>query len=119
MGNRRFGFMLSGGLDSSLIASIASKFLTHKPIAFSVGFEDSPDLENARLVAKFLNIPHKVLVITPEDCIKIIPGKAFFSTKDFLQNCPTTLGYKSQNPHVHIFSPILAAKVDKTPNAVP
>uniref|UniRef100_A0A914Z809 Glutamine-dependent asparagine synthetase n=1 Tax=Panagrolaimus superbus TaxID=310955 RepID=A0A914Z809_9BILA len=49
MGNRHFGFMLSGGLDSSLIATIASKLLTEKPIAFSVGFEDSPDLENARL----------------------------------------------------------------------
>ncbi|CAD6186564.1 unnamed protein product [Caenorhabditis auriculariae] len=73
MGNRRFGFMLSGGLDSSLIASIASKFLNHKPIAFSVGFEDSPDLENARRVAEYLNIPHEVLVITPAQCIDIIP----------------------------------------------
>uniref|UniRef100_A0A1I7XKY0 Glutamine-dependent asparagine synthetase n=1 Tax=Heterorhabditis bacteriophora TaxID=37862 RepID=A0A1I7XKY0_HETBA len=73
MGNRQFGFMLSGGLDSSLIASIASKFLAQKPIAFSVGFEDSPDLENAKRVAEFLNIPHKVLVITPKECIDIIP----------------------------------------------
>ena len=37
MGNRQFGFMLSGGLDSSLIAAIASKFLLSKPVAFSVG----------------------------------------------------------------------------------
>uniref|UniRef100_A0A914Z5T4 Asparagine synthetase domain-containing protein n=1 Tax=Panagrolaimus superbus TaxID=310955 RepID=A0A914Z5T4_9BILA len=73
MGNRHFGFMLSGGLDSSLIATIASKLLTEKPIAFSVGFEDSPDLENARLVAEFLDIPHKILVITPQDCLDIIP----------------------------------------------
>uniref|UniRef100_A0A0N4Z0G6 Asparagine synthetase [glutamine-hydrolyzing] n=1 Tax=Parastrongyloides trichosuri TaxID=131310 RepID=A0A0N4Z0G6_PARTI len=74
MGNKKFGFMLSGGLDSSLIAAIASKYLTHeKPIAFSVGFEDSPDLENARKVAEYLDIPHEILVITPEDCIQIIP----------------------------------------------
>ncbi|PAV85911.1 hypothetical protein WR25_09155 [Diploscapter pachys] len=73
MGNRQFGFMLSGGLDSSLIAAIATKYLQHKPIAFSVGFEDSPDLDNARLVAKFLNIPHEVLIITPQQCIDIIP----------------------------------------------
>ncbi|VDM52212.1 unnamed protein product [Angiostrongylus costaricensis] len=73
MGNRQFGFLLSGGLDSSLIASIATKFLKKKPIAFSVGFEDSPDLENARRVAKYLNIPHDVLVITPKECIDIIP----------------------------------------------
>ena len=77
MGNRQFGFMLSGGLDSSLIASIASKLLPVKPIAFSVGFEDSPDLENARKVAEFLDIPHKVLVITPEECINIIPEVVF------------------------------------------
>ncbi|RCN44036.1 asparagine synthase, partial [Ancylostoma caninum] len=73
MGNRQFGFMLSGGLDSSLIASIATKFLIKKPIAFSVGFEDSPDLENARRVAEFLDIPHEVLVITPQQCIDVIP----------------------------------------------
>uniref|UniRef100_A0AC35U425 Asparagine synthetase [glutamine-hydrolyzing] n=1 Tax=Rhabditophanes sp. KR3021 TaxID=114890 RepID=A0AC35U425_9BILA len=74
MGNKKFGFMLSGGLDSSLIAAIACKYLTEeKPIAFSVGFADSPDLENARKVAEFLNIPHRILVITPEDCINVIP----------------------------------------------
>lgn len=74
MGNRNFGFMLSGGLDSSLIASIATRFLKQKPIAFSVGFEDSPDLENAKRVADYLKIPHEVLVITPQQCIDIIPG---------------------------------------------
>ncbi|KAH7730572.1 CRE-ASNS-1 protein [Aphelenchoides avenae] len=73
MGNRQFGFMLSGGLDSSLVASIATKFLQDKPTAFSVGFEDSPDLLNAQKVAEFLDIPHKILVITPEECIKVIP----------------------------------------------
>ncbi|KHJ95759.1 putative asparagine synthase [Oesophagostomum dentatum] len=73
MGNRQFGFMLSGGLDSSLIASIATKLLIKKPIAFSVGFEDSPDLENARRVAEFLDIAHEVLVITPQECIDVVP----------------------------------------------
>ncbi|VDM84331.1 unnamed protein product [Strongylus vulgaris] len=103
MGNRQFGFMLSGGLDSSLIASIATKFLIkvshieedglilrfilhiqelkwvfelqilQKPVAFSVGFEDSPDLENARRVAEYLDIPHEVLVITPQECIDVVP----------------------------------------------
>uniref|UniRef100_A0A8R1HWV7 Asparagine synthetase [glutamine-hydrolyzing] n=1 Tax=Caenorhabditis japonica TaxID=281687 RepID=A0A8R1HWV7_CAEJA len=73
MGNRNFGFMLSGGLDSSLIASIATRFLKQKPIAFSVGFEDSPDLENAKRVADYLKIPHEILVITPQECIDIIP----------------------------------------------
>lgn len=79
MGDRQFGFMLSGGLDSSLIASIASKYLCSqqpdypKPIAYSVGFSDSPDLANAAIVAEFLQIPHEILVITPEQCIAVIP----------------------------------------------
>lgn len=88
MGNRLFGFMLSGGLDSSLIASIASRFLIpmgKKPIAFSVGFEDSPDLENARHVAEYLNIEHRVLVITPQDCIEAISGKIFKKFKEILR----------------------------------
>jgi asparagine synthase (glutamine-hydrolysing) len=71
-----FRFRLSGGLDSSLIASIASKFLVDcKPIAFSVGFEDSPDLECARQIAEFLDIPHRVLTITAEDCLNVIPSE--------------------------------------------
>ncbi|CAD5224753.1 unnamed protein product [Bursaphelenchus okinawaensis] len=74
MGNRQFGFMLSGGLDSSLIAAIASQYLTDvKPVAFSVGFEDSPDLEMARKVAEHLGIAHEILIITPEECLAIIP----------------------------------------------
>ncbi|KAI1724047.1 asparagine synthase domain-containing protein [Ditylenchus destructor] len=75
MGNRLFGFMLSGGLDSSLIASIASRFLQamgQQPIAFSVGFEDSSDLESARRVAKYLNIPHEILIVTPEECVACV-----------------------------------------------
>ncbi|CAJ0961048.1 unnamed protein product, partial [Mesorhabditis belari] len=73
MGNRHFGFMLSGGLDSSLIAAIATRALKHKPVAFSVGFEDSEDLVNARRVAQYLNINHVVHVITAEDCLNVIP----------------------------------------------
>lgn len=84
MGNRHFGFMLSGGLDSSLIASIATKLLKKHgqpaPVAFSVGFEDSPDLKNAKSIAKYLNIPHHVVVITPQDCIDAISG-LFYSLK--------------------------------------
>lgn len=35
MGNRQFGFMLSGGLDSSLIAAIATKYLQHVRTLFN------------------------------------------------------------------------------------
>lgn len=97
MGNRQFGFMLSGGLDSSLIAgncaicpllqlpfpsALATRFLHSNdfcasPIAFSVGFEDSPDLVNARKVAEYLGICHRVLVISARECVEAIPGPLF------------------------------------------
>lgn len=84
MGNRQFGFMLSGGLDSSLVAALASRRLMAEddghhclPVAFSVGFADSPDLENARHVARFLGIPHRILVISTQDCLDIVPEVVF------------------------------------------
>ncbi len=52
--DRPMGFLLSGGLDSSLIVSIASKLL--KPenvICFSIGLEDSPDIIAAKKVVQF------------------------------------------------------------------
>uniref|UniRef100_A0A183CCL4 Glutamine-dependent asparagine synthetase n=1 Tax=Globodera pallida TaxID=36090 RepID=A0A183CCL4_GLOPA len=60
MGNRQFGFMLSGGLDSSLVA----------------------DLENARRMAEYLGIAHHVLVISPQDCVEAIP-EVIYSLETF------------------------------------
>ncbi|MFH4976566.1 hypothetical protein AB6A40_003275 [Gnathostoma spinigerum] len=83
MGNRRFGFMLSGGLDSSLIAAIASRHLDDQPpLAFSIGFEDSPDIESARIVASFLGIKHQVVIVTPEQCFCMIP-KVIYALETF------------------------------------
>lgn len=65
------GFFLSGGLDSSIIAAIASS-LTNKPIrTFSIGLEgsDSPDLKAARQVAKYLHTDHTEVTFTVNDGI--------------------------------------------------
>jgi len=61
--HRDIGFLLSGGLDSSLIASIASRKLG-KIRTFSVGLEGSPDLEAARKVAKYLDTDHTEVKFT-------------------------------------------------------
>ena len=60
---RDIGFLLSGGLDSSLIASIASRKLG-KIKTFSIGLEGSPDLEAARKVAKYLDTDHTEVKFT-------------------------------------------------------
>ena len=55
---RPIGFLLSGGLDSSLIVSIASKLLkaTNKPIhMFSIGNDINNDLKYANMVADYIS----------------------------------------------------------------
>ena len=61
--DRDIGFLLSGGLDSSLIASIASRKLG-KIRTFSIGLEGSPDLEAARKVANYLGTDHTEVKFT-------------------------------------------------------
>jgi asparagine synthase (glutamine-hydrolysing) len=65
---RETGFLLSGGLDSSLIASIAARKLG-KINTFSIGLKGSPDLEAARKVAKYLNSNHTEVTFTTEEGI--------------------------------------------------
>lgn len=74
----KIGLLISGGLDSSLIASLAVK---HKPQkvhyhSFSIGLSGpnaSPDLIAAEKVAKFLNTTHHSVTFTPKEGIKVIP----------------------------------------------
>jgi asparagine synthase (glutamine-hydrolysing) len=65
---RDIGFLLSGGLDSSIIASIATKKLG-KIKTFSIGLEGSPDLEAARKVSKYLDTDHTEVTFTVEEGI--------------------------------------------------
>ena len=73
---RAVGACLSGGLDSSLVAAIAAKRLGRKGQClhtYSVGMAGSPDLEHARLVATHINSIHHEKILTPEECLAIIP----------------------------------------------
>ena len=70
---RDVGFLLSGGLDSSLIASIAHR-MSEGPIqTFSIGLKDSPDLVAARKVATFLGTIHHEVTFTLEEGLKALP----------------------------------------------
>ena len=63
---RDTGFLLSGGLDSSLIASIASRKLGRIK-TFSVGLDGSPDLEAARKVAEYIGSEHTEVKFTVQE----------------------------------------------------
>ena len=78
MSDAPLGILLSGGLDSSLVAAIAVRHLreaanaydTDHPIhTFSVGLEGAPDLAAAREVAAHLGTTHHEITFTVDDGI--------------------------------------------------
>lgn len=75
MSDRPIGFLLSGGLDSSLIVYIASKLMNPSEMfCFTVGTENSPDVIAAKELTQFLGIKnHHILKFDIQEAIDIIP----------------------------------------------
>lgn len=74
-----FGVLLSGGLDSSLIASITCRLMKqrdskwgNKIHSFSIGLDDSPDLKAAKKVADFLGTEHHEYTFTLQEGLDAI-----------------------------------------------
>lgn len=68
------GFLLSGGLDSSIVAAVASKCLDEPIRTFSIGMEGSKDLASAKIVADYLGTKHTEILFKPEELWDIIPN---------------------------------------------
>merc|ERR1719410_2726965 len=85
-----YGVLLSGGLDSSLVASIMSRHCQRRVESdgrepaywpqlhsFSVGLKTSPDLKAAREVATFLKTVHHEYTFTPQEGIDALSDVVF------------------------------------------
>lgn len=80
----KVGFLLSGGLDSSLVCAIAARY-SDKPIkTFAIGMEkDAIDLRYAREVADYIKSDHREVIITKDDVILALePVIALLGTFD-------------------------------------
>jgi asparagine synthase (glutamine-hydrolysing) len=67
------GFLLSGGLDSSLVCAVAAQILKKPITTFSVGLNKNPiDLPYAKMVADFLKTNHHEVYFTEEDTLKVV-----------------------------------------------
>jgi len=72
---REVGFLLSGGLDSSLVVAVATKICNvQKPQTFNIGFdENAPDVQFAYKVAEYLDTNHNSIIVDTNDAIQAIP----------------------------------------------
>lgn len=77
---RPIGCLLSGGLDSSLVAALVNKqfqsertFEKRQLKTFSIGLAGSEDLKYARIVATYLNTDHHEIIVSEDDFFNAIP----------------------------------------------
>ncbi|MDD4124347.1 MAG: asparagine synthase B [Eubacteriales bacterium] len=78
------GFLLSGGLDSSLVCAVSAKLL-NKPIrTFAVGMDiDAIDLKYARIAADYIGSDHTEVIINKNDVLSALePVIAALGTYD-------------------------------------
>ncbi|KAK2096287.1 hypothetical protein P7K49_025321 [Saguinus oedipus] len=82
MTDRRIGCLLSGGLDSSLVAATLLKQLKEAQVqyplqTFAIGMEDSPDLLAARKVANHIGSEHHEVLFNSEEGIQALDEVIF------------------------------------------
>ena len=67
------GFLLSGGLDSSLVCAISAKLLGRKIRTFAIGMDLDPiDLKYAQIAADYIGAEHTAFHMTREDVLSAL-----------------------------------------------
>ena len=97
------GCLLSGGLDSSIVAAMAAKELGKdgKQIkTFCIGLEGSPDLEAAAKVAKHIGSKHYSVVIREKDIIEAIEPTIVALESDDVTTIRASLGHRLVSKYV-------------------
>jgi asparagine synthase (glutamine-hydrolysing) len=75
---RPIACLLSGGLDSSLIASLVANYYKRnnyeQPLeTYSIGLQGSEDLKYANIVAKYIGSKHTEVIVTEKEMFDAIP----------------------------------------------
>ncbi len=67
------GILLSGGVDTSILAYVASKLGPLRAFTIAIQGAQAPDLEYAMLMSKFLNVKHQIYLFNENDVFETIP----------------------------------------------
>ncbi len=80
----KVGFLLSGGLDSSLVCAIAARESAEPIRTFAIGMDvDAIDLKYAREVAEFIGSEHTEVIISRDDVLAALePVVSILGTYD-------------------------------------
>src|SRR5437667_10019227 len=99
------GVLLSGGIDSGLLAALAAQESSGALRTFSIGFEESAydELDDARLVAQRYGTRHEELVLRP-DAALLLPALADAFDEPFADSSalPTYLVSQLASQHVKV-----------------
>lgn len=100
------GFLLSGGIDSSLVCALAQSFHKQPIRTFSIGFEDSAYDESryARDVAAHLGTTHTEMVASPRDALALVEQLPAIYDEPFADSSqlPTLLVMRLVRQHVTV-----------------
>ncbi len=79
------GVLLSGGIDSSMVAALLQKNSRQSLTTFTVGFNEKKynEAEYAKKIAKHLKTEHYELYCTPKEAMEIIPNMPEYYDEPF------------------------------------
>ncbi len=100
------GALLSGGVDSSLVAALMRAEGTGPVRSFAIGFAEAAfdESPHARAVARHLGCEHTELRLTPGDLLDMVPGLPRVWDEPFADpsQIPTQLVYRLARRHVTV-----------------
>ncbi|NTW33267.1 MAG: asparagine synthase (glutamine-hydrolyzing), partial [Bacteroidetes bacterium] len=98
------GAFLSGGIDSSIVVALASKY-TDKLNTFSIGYKDEPMFDEtnyAKLVAEKFKTNHTVFSLTNDDLFSVLFNVLDYTDEPFADSSALAVYILSMNTRKHV-----------------
>ncbi len=103
------GFLLSGGLDSSLVCAIAAKNLKTPIYTYSIGMDTDPiDLKYAKQVSEYINSNHTEVIVNKHDVLNALKHVIYILESYDVTTIRASIGmyllckYIKENTHIKV-----------------